>query len=144
MQTSSPDVFAAGDNACFPQVGLGTSRVEHWDNAMHQGMCAGWNMAGARVPYEHMPFFFSDLFEFGYEAVGEVDSRLETVADWREENRTGIVYYLRDGHVRGAMMCNVWDKVDAARELIRQQQRMSHSDLHGAIPIEAPVTVGTA
>jgi hypothetical protein len=28
--------------------------------------------------------FYSDLFELGYEAVGEVDARLETVADWRE------------------------------------------------------------
>jgi hypothetical protein len=67
-----------------------------------------------------MPYFFSDLFEFGYEAVGEVDSELETVADWEKQLDTGVIYYVRDGKIRGAMMCNVWDKVDAARDLIRR------------------------
>ena len=53
-------------------------RVEHWDNAVTQGKWAGRNMAGAAEPYTYMPYFFSDLFEFGYEAVGDVDSRLNT------------------------------------------------------------------
>ena len=46
-----------------------------------------------------MPYFYSDLFEFGYEAVGEVDSSLETFADWQKENETGVIYYL-DGRAR--------------------------------------------
>lgn len=41
-----------------------------------------------------MPSFYSDLFELGYEAVGEVDSRLETFADWKRPNEEGVVYYL--------------------------------------------------
>jgi hypothetical protein len=80
-----------------------------------------------------MPYFFSDLFDFGYEAVGEVDARLETFADWRQENDTGVIYYLREGQVRGAMMCNVWEQVEAARELIRGGRRMTAEDLRGAI-----------
>jgi hypothetical protein len=47
------------------------------------GQLAGQAMAGRTVTYDHLPFFYSDLFELGYEAVGEVDSRLETVADWK-------------------------------------------------------------
>ena len=84
-------------------------------------------------PYTHMPYFFSDLFEFGYEAVGEVDSRLETYADWQKENDTGVIYYLEDGKVRGMMMCNVWDKVDAAREMIRRGESVSAESLRGAL-----------
>jgi hypothetical protein len=80
-----------------------------------------------------MPYFFSDLFEFGYEAVGDVNAELETFADWQKENDTGVVYYLKDGKVRGAMMCNVWGKVDAARDLIRKGERMTSDDLRGAI-----------
>jgi hypothetical protein len=57
-------------------------------------------MAGRTITYDHLPFFYSDLFELGYEAVGEVDSRLETVADWKEPYREGVVYYLRDRIVR--------------------------------------------
>ena len=65
-----------------------------------------------------MPYFFSDLFSIGYEAVGEVDSRLEVVTDWQKENEKGIIYYKKDGRVRGLMMCNVWDKVPWARDII--------------------------
>ncbi len=134
LQTSNPDIFAAGDNALFPYQALSQQmRVEHWDNALNQGLWAGRNMAGAKEPYDYMPYFFSDLFEFGYEAVGEVDSRLETIADWRKENDTGVVYYLKDNRVRGVMMCNVWEKVEAARELIRKGERVTPERLRGVI-----------
>ena len=119
LQTSHPSIYAAGDNARFPYRALGQPmRVEHWDNALNQGKHAGRNMAGAHEAFIYMPYFFSDLFEFGYEAVGEVDSRMEIVADWRKQHHTGVIYYLRNNKIRGAMMCNVWDKVEAARQLI--------------------------
>jgi NAD(P)H-nitrite reductase large subunit len=122
LQSSHPDIFAAGDNARFPYQVLGIKvRVEHWDNALNQGKQAGRNMAGAHEVYAHMPYFFSDLFEFGYEAVGEVDSRMEIVTDWQKQHDTGTIYYLREKKIRGMMMCNVWDKVETARELIRRR-----------------------
>lgn len=134
LQTSETNIYAAGDNANYPYAALGKHmRVEHWDNALMQGKQAGRNMAGAAQPYDHMPYFFSDLFEFGYEAVGEVDARLEMFADWRQENDTGVIYYLGDGKVRGVMLCNVWDKVDAARELIRKGETVTPEALRGAI-----------
>ncbi len=134
LQTSNSNIFAAGDNALFPYHALSQQmRVEHWDNALNQGLRAGRNMAGANEPYDYMPYFFSDLFEFGYEAVGEVDSRLETIADWQKENDTGVVYYLRENRVRGVMMCNVWEKVEAARELIRKGERVTPERLRGMI-----------
>jgi NADPH-dependent 2,4-dienoyl-CoA reductase/sulfur reductase-like enzyme len=133
LQTSNPDVYAAGDVAFFPEAILGPRRIEHWDNAISQGKHAGRNMAGANEPFTELPYFFSDLFDFGYEAVGEVDSGLTTFADWQEPNKTGVIYYLRDGRVRGAMMCNVWGKVDAARELIRRSAPVQVQELHNAI-----------
>jgi NADPH-dependent 2,4-dienoyl-CoA reductase/sulfur reductase-like enzyme len=115
------DVFAAGDVASFPSAVLGQHfRVEHEDHANTHGRIVGANMAGAGVPYDHMPFFYSDLFDLGYEAVGEVDSRLATVESWEEPNRKGVVTYVDDaGRPRGFLLWNVWGKVDAARELIR-------------------------
>ena len=72
-------------------------------------------MAGAEQPYDHLPFFYSDLFDLGYEAVGEVDSRLATVEHWAEPNRKGVVAYVDDdGRPRGFLLWNVWGKVDAA------------------------------
>jgi 3-phenylpropionate/trans-cinnamate dioxygenase ferredoxin reductase subunit len=134
LETSSPDIYAAGDNAIFPCRALGQSmRMEHWDNAINQGRWAGRNMAGAHQPYTYQPYFFSDLFEFGYEATGEVDARMETFADWQKENDTGVIYYLRDGKVRGVMMCNVWDKIATARELIKNAEKVTPEKLRGLI-----------
>lgn len=134
LQTSDPDIYVAGDNAFFPYQALGQNmRIEHWDNAVNQGKWAGRNMAGAHEQFDYMPYFFSDLFEFGYEAVGEVDSRLETFADWQKENDTGVIYYLKEGKVRGLMMCNVWGKVDVARELIKKGEKVRPESLAGFI-----------
>jgi NADPH-dependent 2,4-dienoyl-CoA reductase/sulfur reductase-like enzyme len=134
LRTSDPAIHAAGDTAFFPYQALEERRrVEHWDNAGEQGKCAGRNLAGAGVRYDHMPYFFSDLFEFGYEAVGDVDSRLEVVTDWQQEFEKGVIYYPAEGKVRGVMLCNLWDKVEAARALIRRGERMTREDLRGAI-----------
>jgi 3-phenylpropionate/trans-cinnamate dioxygenase ferredoxin reductase component len=115
------DVYAAGDAARFPIAALGgTRRVEHEDHANTHGRVVGANMAGAGAPYDHIPFFYSDLFELGYEAVGDVDSRLDTVEEWAEPNRKGVVAYVDgDGKARGFLLWDVWGKVDSGRELIR-------------------------
>lgn len=134
LETSRPGIYAAGDNASFPCHALGQQmRIEHWDHALNQGKSAGRNMAGAHEPYTYQPYFFSDMFEFGYEATGEVDARLDTFADWQKGNDTGVIYYLRDGVVRGVMMCNVWDKIETARALIREGKTMTSDKLHGLI-----------
>jgi len=114
------DVFSAGDVARFPLAALGhAARVEHEDHANTHGRMVGANMAGAGQPYDHLPFFYSDLFDLGYEAVGLVDSRLEAVEDWQEPNRKGVVTYMENGKPRGVLLWNVWDKLDDARDLIR-------------------------
>jgi 3-phenylpropionate/trans-cinnamate dioxygenase ferredoxin reductase component len=118
------DVFAAGDVARFPAAALNkTMRVEHEDHAKSHGRLAGLNMAGAEESYDHLPFFYSDLFDLGYEAVGELDPRHETIAEWEEPNRKGVVYYLdAERRPRGVLLWNVFGRVDEARDLIRAHQ----------------------
>jgi len=125
------DVFAAGDVASFPVAALARRfRVEHEDHAKSHGRAVGANMAGANTPYEHLPFFYSDMFDLGYEAVGEVDSRLETVENWQEQNRKGIVAYVDEARrPRGFLFWNVWDHVERGRELIRAGAPIDESDL---------------
>jgi hypothetical protein len=99
---------------------LGTRfRVEHEDHANTHGKVVGANMAGANQPYDHIPFFYSDLFDLGYEAVGQVDSRLEMIEDWQEPYAKGTVTYVEDGRPRGFLLWNVWDKLDAARDVLK-------------------------
>jgi NADPH-dependent 2,4-dienoyl-CoA reductase/sulfur reductase-like enzyme len=134
LESTVSGIYAAGDNASFSYQALGKQmRIEHWDNALSQGKAAGRNMAGAGETFTYMPYFFSDLFDFGYEAVGDVDSSLTTFADWEKENETGAVYYLARGRVRGVMLCNIWGKLDEARQLIRSGIDVSERDLRSAV-----------
>jgi NADPH-dependent 2,4-dienoyl-CoA reductase/sulfur reductase-like enzyme len=125
LQTSAPDIFAAGDVANFFNPALGTRlRVEHEDNANSMGAAAGRSMAGKGSPYTHLPFFYSDLFALGYEAVGELDPRLETQSVWKQQFREGVIYYLKDGKVRGVLLWNTWGQVDNARAIIGTANRL--------------------
>ncbi len=134
LRTSDPDIFAAGDVAAFHNPALGKRiRVEHEDNANTMGRLAGRNMAGKSEPYHHLPSFYSDMFELGYEAVGELDSRLETFADWKQPNKEGVIYCLQNGRVRGVLLWNVWGQVDAARELIARPGPFRSEDLKGRL-----------
>ena len=135
LRTSAPDIFAAGDVANFfnPTLGI-RMRVEHEDNANTMGAAAGRAMAGQGAQYTHLPFFYSDLFALGYEAVGELDPRHETVADWKEPFREGVVYYLKDGRVRGVLLWNTWGQVDAARALIAEPGPWRAEKLKGRLP----------
>ena len=134
LLTSAPDIFAAGDVAKFYHSALGKGvRVEHEDNALRMGKLAGRNMAGANEPYTHVPMFYSDLFELGYEAVGELSSKLETVADWEEPFKKGVVYYLDEGRVRGVLLWNVWDSVPEARALLKAPGPFRAADLQGRL-----------
>lgn len=135
LQTSDPHIYAAGDVASFPVEALGKRmRIEHWNNAQMQGRYAGENMAGAHKKYDYLPYFYSDLFDLGFEAVGDLDARYQTFADWKEEHREGVVYYLDQARVVGVLLWNVWEKLDAARALLKEGTRYSRPEhLHGSI-----------
>ena len=135
LRTSDPDIYAAGDVASYWDSTLGERRrVEHEDNANSMGKAAGRSMAGAHDPYNHLPYFYSDMFDLGYEAVGDLDSRMEMVADWKEPYREGVIYYLSDGRVRGVLLWNVWGQVDAARRLISEPGPFTAESLKGRLP----------
>ena len=134
LQTSHADVYAAGDVANFYDPLLAVQRrVEHEDNANQMGKAAGRAMAGDAAAYEYSPMFYSDLFDLGYEAVGELDARLETVIDWQEPYQTGVIYYLKDRRVRGILLWNVWEQVETARALIAAGQTVTPRELIGRI-----------
>ncbi len=134
LRTNSPAIFAAGDAANFycPALGMRV-RVEHEDNARAMGRLAGRAMAGRPEPYRHLPSFSAELFDLGYEAVGEVDARLRTVSDWEEPFRKGVVYYMRGDRVRGVLLWNVRNRMDDARRLIEDPEPVRPPDLAGRL-----------
>jgi NADPH-dependent 2,4-dienoyl-CoA reductase/sulfur reductase-like enzyme len=135
LRTRRPGIYAAGDVANFLNPALGRRmRVEHEDNANTMGEIAGRNMAGARRRYDHLPMFYSDLFDLGYEAVGDVSARHQTVADWKEKFREGVIYYLDGSRVCGVLLWNTWEQVDAARALVAEPGPFRAEQLKGRLP----------
>jgi len=134
LETSAPDIFAAGDVATFHSPALDkTLRVEHNDNAKKMGMIAGMNMAGGCQEYDYLPMFYSDLFEVGYEAVGLIDARLDPKVIWKEEYQRGVIYYRNENIVKGILLWNEWGKIDLAREIIKKQKWIDEKDLETLI-----------
>jgi NADPH-dependent 2,4-dienoyl-CoA reductase/sulfur reductase-like enzyme len=135
MRTSDPDIYAAGDVASFPAVAFGRHiRVEHENAALTMGERAGRCMAGQDAPYDELPYFYSDLFDLGYEAVGTLDARLETVEQWVKPYEEGVVYYLDQGRVHGVLLWNTWDQVDHARALIAEKGPFDAASVKGWLP----------
>ncbi|HZO33355.1 MAG TPA: FAD-dependent oxidoreductase, partial [Chloroflexota bacterium] len=112
LQTSIPGIFAAGDVASFPDVFASLNgeprrrHVEHWDNAVTQGKVAGANMAGKRIRFQHVPYFWSDLFEHAVNVVGSLDGAEIAMLRGTIESRKCTYLALRGGYVRGALMLN--------------------------------------
>ncbi|MDV6344266.1 NAD(P)/FAD-dependent oxidoreductase [Nitrosomonas sp. Is37] len=134
LRTSNPDIYAAGDVANFYSPLLEKRiRVEHEDNANIMGEMAGKNMAGQSNPYHYHPYFYSDLFDLGYEAIGELDASLDIIEDWKEPFRKGVIYYLRNGQVRGVLLWNTWGQLEAATQLIAEKAQHTRATLLGRI-----------
>jgi NADPH-dependent 2,4-dienoyl-CoA reductase/sulfur reductase-like enzyme len=131
LRTSDSHIYAAGDVACFYNPLLDQRlRVEHEDNALTMGEMAGRNMAGQQEKYQHLPYFYSDLFDVGYEAIGITDPSLEVITTPASVEEKGCIFYLEKERVRGIIFWNLFDKVDAGRELIGAGNTLHEVDLY--------------
>ncbi|MCY0877644.1 MAG: FAD-dependent oxidoreductase [Firmicutes bacterium] len=130
LKTAADHVWAAGDVAVMAPH---HEPMWHEDHALTQGRVAGENMAGAKKPYTHVPFFYSDLYDDGYEAIGRCETRYEVVEDWVVPGREGVVYYLDQGRVVGVLNWNVWDGIPKARDIMAEEHPWEARDLVGKI-----------
>ena len=79
LETSAPDVYAAGDAANFQDVLSGKRRrLEHWDNAVKQGQYLARRLRGETEPFKNIPYFFSDVFDLSYEFWGDTEGAERT------------------------------------------------------------------
>jgi programmed cell death 8 (apoptosis-inducing factor) len=130
------DIYVAGDVASYYDAVLGRRRVEHYDHAQASGAHAAKNMLGARKPYTYQPFFWGNMNGIPYEAVGIIDSRLETVGVWQKgpqteggestadyqnnnEFKRGVVYYLKNKKIVGVLLWNLFERVEDAQRAIK-------------------------
>jgi len=119
LRASAPGVFAAGDvaSAWHPHYRR-RLRVEHWANALNQGLTAGANAVGGSEAYTRLPYFFSDQYDLGMEYVGHGSPDDDVVIRGNRDEREFIAFWQRDGAVTAAMNVNVWDVVEDLKAIV--------------------------
>jgi apoptosis-inducing factor 3 len=100
MQTSAPDIYAAGDIARWPDAISGERiRVEHWVVAERQGQIAALNMMGMRTPFNSAPFFWSQHYDVPINYVGHAEKWDSIEIDGDVMKRDCVVRYKLGGRV---------------------------------------------
>ncbi len=120
LQTSVPDIYAAGDIAEYDSpLHAGHVRIEHWDVAFNHGKTAALNMLGQDVPHTTVPYFFSVLGDWGeLEYVGPAYEWDEELVRGSYEDGEFTTWYLHDGRVAAALTFGRSEDLERARELI--------------------------
>jgi 3-phenylpropionate/trans-cinnamate dioxygenase ferredoxin reductase subunit len=122
LQSSDPDVYAAGDvaNAYHPLLGRHI-RVEHWYNALHQPQTAARAMLGQDAAYDLVPYFYTDQYDLSMEYAGYVEPGGYDQVVFRGdlEGREFIAFWLGGGRVLAGMNVNIFDVNDTIQAIVR-------------------------
>ena len=104
MQTSDPDIYAAGDCCSFvhTQFGGRRLRLEAWRSAQEQSATAIANMLGDTKLHVAVPWFWSDQYELGLQIAGFADMGPITVARRLGEQALILFHVAEDGRLMGA------------------------------------------
>ncbi len=140
MQTSDPDIFAAGDvaNAFHPLANM-RLRSEHWANALNEGPAAARGMLGQNESYEDIPYFYTDQFDLGmeYSGYGPLTRGAKIVYRGDRAKREFVAFWLKDDRVVAGMNVNVWDVNEQVQRLIRSGTVVEESRLADeSVPLE--------
>ncbi|MBV8193241.1 MAG: FAD-dependent oxidoreductase [Alphaproteobacteria bacterium] len=98
LQTSDPNIFAAGDIARWPDPHCGHAiRVEHWVVAERQGQVAALNLLGLREKFDQVPFFWSQHYDVPINYVGHAERWDRIEVDGDINGRDCLVRFLQAG-----------------------------------------------
>jgi NTE family protein len=100
FETNVPDIYAAGDVACFfdPLTGR-QRRIEHWSNARYQGSQVGRILAGADGGYNRVATFFTESFDLTLKVFGDISHHDDRVARSSFSDGNAIVFYFAEGRL---------------------------------------------
>jgi 3-phenylpropionate/trans-cinnamate dioxygenase ferredoxin reductase subunit len=119
-RTSVEHIYAAGDVTSHHHPLFGRRiRVEHWNHAIKHGAAAARSMLGKGTPYTEVPWFWSDQYDHNLQYAGHHTGEEEMVVRGSLEDRSFVVFFLRQGRVVAAAALNRARELRRAMELIR-------------------------
>lgn len=119
-ETNVEGIYAAGDvaNHFHPLFGRQV-RVEHWQNAIHQGQAAARSMLGKREPYSDVHWFWSDQYDCNVQYAGFHTGWDELVIRGKLQERNAVAFYLQERRIAAAVAFNRGRDLQRAMSLIR-------------------------
>lgn len=132
LETSVPNIYAAGDVAEFFDVSIGThNQMGTWNNAGSHGKTAGANMLGARQEYREVPYYTSTMFDSQMAAIGIMPESVPTMEALGRMNEERGVYrrlFFHEGRLAGAALIGDIRIRRQLMDMIRSQRQVSHAE----------------
>ena len=127
LQTSAPEVFAAGDIARWPDPHSGQSiRVEHWVVAERQGQIAALNMLGQRHEFKAVPFFWSQHYDVPINYVGHAEQWEEIEIEGDIASKDCLVRYKQGGLTLA--VASIFRDVDSLKDEVLMERTTLHAE----------------
>lgn len=130
---ATPSIYAAGDIAQFPHFMTGQPvRIEHWRLAMQHGQIAACNMAGQKVTFEAVPFFWTGQFDMKLRYVGHVEDWDDTIIQGNLDEKDFLAFYVKDEQVMAVSGVGRDRDIAAISELLRLRKMPPASEIQTA------------
>jgi apoptosis-inducing factor 3 len=122
LETSIPDIYAAGDIARWPDPHTGENvRIEHWVVAERQGQAVARNMLGQEQRFSEVPFFWSQHYDVPINYVGHAEKWDSVDIDGNIKSRDCLVRYRQNGKVLA--VASIFRDIDSLKAEMSMEAR---------------------
>jgi NAD(P)H-nitrite reductase large subunit len=129
MQTSAPEVYAAGDCCETIDITSGSRNViALWPPAVEQGKIAALNMLGINAIYEGtLPQNMVDVFDTTFASIGSLDGEKITISSHTTIKR----FTIKNGEIIGAQLVGDVDEAGIISTLLKRKlQKLKFKESH--------------